>query len=94
MRNPLIADVPSGPLVRKAKERDVSQQGIDALIGRYLDDPQFREDFARDPEGTVRREGLELSADELIALHAADGVRLGEALRARISRAAFGLGSS
>jgi hypothetical protein len=72
----------------------VGQQGIDALIGRYLDDPNFREDFARDPEGTVRRYGLELTPDELTALHAADGVRLGEALRARISRAAFGIGGS
>ena len=94
MRNPLIAAFPGGPIGRRAKERGVSEQGIDALIGRYLDDPQFRADFARDPEGTVRREGLELSADELTALHAADGVRMGEALRARISRAAFGLGSS
>jgi len=72
----------------------VSQAGIDALIARYLDDPDFRADFARDPEGTVRREGLELSAEELVALHAADGVRLGEALRARTSRATFGIGGS
>jgi hypothetical protein len=72
----------------------VSQNGIAALIERYLDDPVFRADFTRDPEGTVRREGLELDAAELTALHAADGERLGEALRARISRAAFGIGSS
>ena len=72
----------------------MSQKGIDALVSRYLDDPQFRADFARDPEGTARREGFELDAGELQALHAADGVRLGEALRARISRAAFGLGGS
>jgi hypothetical protein len=65
----------------------MSQKGIDALVSRYLD-------FARDPEGTARREGFELDAGELEALHAADGVRLGEALRARISRAAFGLGGS
>lgn len=72
----------------------MSQDGIDALIERYLDDPGFRADFTRDPEGTVRREGLDLDADELIALHAADGVRLGEVLRARVSRAAFGIGGS
>lgn len=70
----------------------MSREGVDALIARYIDDPDFRADFARNPEATVRREGFDLSADELEALHAADGVRLGEALRARISRAAFGLG--
>ncbi len=72
----------------------MSQNGIDGLIERYLDDPVFRADFTRDPEGTVKRSGLELNADELTALHAADGARLGEVLRARISRAAFGIGSS
>jgi hypothetical protein len=49
----------------------VSQAGIDALIERYLDDPGFRADFTRDPEGTVRRSGLELDAEELTALHGA-----------------------
>jgi hypothetical protein len=70
----------------------MSHEGIDALVARYLDDPEFRAEFARNPEATVRRAGFELSDDELDALHAADGVRLGEALRARISRAAFGIG--
>lgn len=72
----------------------MSEKGIDALVARYLDDPEFRKAFARDPEGTVRRAGLELDAAELSALHAADGERLGEALRARVSRAAFGIGGT
>lgn len=70
----------------------MSREGIDALVARYIDDPEFRSEFADDPEATVRREGFDLDPSELEALRAADGVRLGEALRARISRAAFGLG--
>ena len=69
----------------------MSQAGIDALVERYLDDPQFRADFSRNPEATVRRAGFDLDDEELAALHAADGVRLGEALRARVSRASFGV---
>jgi hypothetical protein len=69
----------------------MSQAGIDALVERYLDDPQFRTDFSRNPEAAVRRAGFDLDDEELVALHAADGVRLGEALRSRISRASFGV---
>ena len=68
----------------------MSQAGIDALVERYLDDPEFRADFSRNPEAAVRHAGFELDEAELAALHAADGVRLGEALRSRISRVSFG----
>ena len=70
----------------------MSHAGIDALVERYLDDPEFRSDFGRDPVGAVRREGFDLDEEEIAALRAADGVRLGEVLRTRISRTSFGLG--
>lgn len=69
----------------------MSESGIAALMERYLDDAEFRAEFARDPERAVTDAGIELSADELAALHAADGVHPAEVLKARISRAAFGL---
>jgi hypothetical protein len=71
----------------------VSADVIVALVDRYLDDPQFRDAFARDPEAAVRAAGFQLDEEHWAALHAADGLRLSEALKRRSSYVSFGLGA-
>ena len=56
------------------------------LVERWTNDPGFRERLRADPEGTVREAGLELDAEDLAALHAADWDLADGDLAARINK--------
>ncbi len=68
----------------------MSRDAIAALVDRYLNDPSFREDFARDPEAATLAAGFALDEDELEALRGAVWSHGDEPLKARVSRYTFG----
>lgn len=50
----------------------MSQKGIEQLIGKALADQKFLQDFLKDPEGKVKAEGLDISAQELAQVKRVD----------------------
>ncbi len=42
----------------------MAQGGVDKLVERWLNEPEFREAMLADPEGTVARSGIELNEEE------------------------------
>lgn len=61
----------------------MSRQAVKQLIDRWINEPAFREELRADPEGTVRRSGLELDEDEWQALRQIDWSLPNEELQAR-----------
>lgn len=61
----------------------MSRQAVKQLIDRWINEPAFREELRADPEGTVRRSGLELVEDEWQALRQIDWPLPNEELQAR-----------
>lgn len=43
----------------------MSQKGIEQLLGRALVDKDFMEAVLKDPEGEIRKAGLDISPEEL-----------------------------
>jgi hypothetical protein len=68
----------------------MSRESVAALVDRYLNDPLFRGDFARDPEGATLAAGITLDEDEVEALRAAVWKQGDEPLEARVSKYSFG----
>jgi hypothetical protein len=68
----------------------MSQTAVEALMDRWVNEPQFREAVRKDPEGAVRATGLELDADEWAALREIDFGASDEQLQMRISRGGGG----
>ena len=68
----------------------MSHDAIAALVDRYLNDPDFRTEFARDPEGATRAAGFALDDDEIDALRAAVWTHGDEPRKTRVSRYSFG----
>ena len=64
----------------------MSQQAVEQLLDRWMNEPQFREQLRQDPEGTVRGAGVELDADEWAALRSTDFNLSDEELQTRISK--------
>lgn len=63
----------------------MSREAVGKLIDRWINEPVFWAALQADPEGTVRRSGVELDADEWAALRAIDW-RLSDAeLQTRLS---------
>ena len=55
-------------------------------MDRWINEPGFRDEVRRDPEGAVRRSGIQLSDDEQAALRSIDWNLPDEELRARLSK--------
>ena len=64
----------------------MSQEDVKTLIDRWMNDPAFREDVRADPEGAIRRTGLELNADEWAAVRNLDWQISDEELTARANK--------
>ena len=64
----------------------MSQEALEEIMDRWMNDPSFRSEFSADPEGTAEQEGLSLTAEELESLKAMVGDAPGEELEPRISR--------
>jgi len=56
---------------------------VTKLIDRWMKDPKFREAVRKDPEGTVRKAGAELTQEEWRALRNVDWTMTDEELGAR-----------
>lgn len=65
----------------------MSHETIGKLIDRWINDPAFRQQMRADPEGTVKRSGTQLDADEWAALRNVDWQLSDEQLQSRISKA-------
>lgn len=50
----------------------MSQKGIEQLVGRALVDKDFMEAVIKDPEGEIRKAGLDVSPEELAQIKEVD----------------------
>jgi hypothetical protein len=64
----------------------MSREAVEVLIDRWMNEPEFRDEMRADPEGTVRRTGVELDEDEWQALRSMDWTASDEELQARVSK--------
>ena len=64
----------------------MDREGVGELMDRWINEPGFRDEVRRDPEGAVRRSGIQLSDDEQAALRSIDWNLPDEELRARLSK--------
>ena len=64
----------------------MTQSAIETLMDRWENDPGFRAELRRDPEGAVRAAGVSLSDEERAVLGAIDWSQSDEELSARASR--------
>jgi hypothetical protein len=55
-------------------------------MDRWMNEPNFRDEIRRNPEGTVRRMNLELDEDEWAALRNMDWTLPDEELQARANK--------
>lgn len=64
----------------------MSRTAVEQLMDRWMNEPAFRDEMRMDPEGTVRRAGVELDAHEWDALRSVDWSASDGELQARVSR--------
>ncbi len=64
----------------------MSQQTLERLMARYTDDPQFKEQLKRDPEGAARQAGVELDEEDRRVLQQLDWSLPDEELQQRVSK--------
>lgn len=65
----------------------MSRENIEKLMDRWINEPAFREELRGDPEGVVRKSGMELDDDELAALKSIDWNLPDEELKLRANKA-------
>lgn len=63
----------------------MSQEAVGKLIDRWLNEPKFRDEIRNDPEGTVKKAGVELSPDEWKALRNVNWDMSDEELKSRVN---------
>lgn len=66
----------------------MSHEAVGRLIDRWLNDREFREQLRRDPAGTVRRTGVELSEEEWQVFRKIDWKLSDNELKTRITKVA------
>ena len=64
----------------------MSRDAIGELVDRWINEPAFRADVRQDPEGAVRRSGIQLNEDEMAALRNIDWSLPDEELRSRLNK--------
>jgi hypothetical protein len=65
----------------------MSREAVETLIDKWMNEPEFREEIRRDPEGAVSRTGVVLDKVEMEALRSMDWNASDEELQARASKA-------
>lgn len=65
----------------------MSREAVESLIDRWINDPVFREELRKDPEGAIRSTGVELDEEEWAALRRIDWGLTDEDLRLQVSKA-------
>jgi hypothetical protein len=63
----------------------MSREAVSKLVDRWINEPAFRTQMRADLEGTVKRSGVELDADEWAALRNVDWSLSDEQLQARVN---------
>lgn len=64
----------------------MSRQAVETVMERWMDDPSFRSQMRQDPEGTIRRNHIELDSEEMAALSNTDWTASDEELQSRVSK--------
>ena len=64
----------------------MSKESISAIMDRFVNDPQFQQEFRADPKATAARYDYDLSEKELEALESMDLSGSNEELMARVSK--------
>ena len=64
----------------------MSEESISAIMDRFVNDPQFQQEFRADAKGTAAKYGYDLSEKELEALETMDWSGSNEELMARVSK--------
>ena len=64
----------------------MSQEPISAIMDKFVNDPQFQQEFRADPKATAARYGYDLSEDQVSALESMDWSGSNEELMARVSK--------
>ena len=70
----------------------MSRESVEMLVERWMEDASFRSALRKDPEGTIRGTGLELSTEEWAAVRNIDWSLSDEELTSR--RSAMGCAAS
>lgn len=63
----------------------MSRKAVEELVDRWINDEGFQAEMRQDPEGAVKRTGLELDEDEWAALRVIDWNLTNEELMTRSS---------
>ena len=64
----------------------MSEESVSAIMDRFVNDPQFQQEFRADPKATAARYDYDLSEKEVEALESVDWSASNEELRARVSK--------
>ena len=64
----------------------MSRDAIGELVDRWINEPAFRAELRQDPEGAVRRSGIQLNDDEMATLRNIDWSLPDEELRSRLNK--------
>lgn len=64
----------------------MSQESVQKLMDRWMNEPTFRTALRQDPEGTVKKAGVTLSAEELAALRKVNWKLSDSELKAQLSK--------
>jgi hypothetical protein len=64
----------------------MSEESISAIMDRFVNDPQFQQEFRADPKATAARYDFDLSEQELEAFESMDWSGSNEELMARVSK--------
>jgi hypothetical protein len=64
----------------------MSEESISAIMDRFVNDPQFQQEFRADPKGTAAKYDYDLSEKEMEALETMDWSGSNEELMARVSK--------
>lgn len=64
----------------------MSQEAFKEVVDRWMNDPQFRSEVRKDPEGAISRTGKSFTEEERGALKKVDWSLSDEELKARVSK--------
>ncbi len=64
----------------------MNRQAVETLMDRWINEPAFRTQMRQDPEGAVKRSGVELNDEEWAALRSIDWSLSDTELQTRVSK--------
>lgn len=65
----------------------MSYQAMGQLVDQWILNAEFRKNLRNDPEGTIKKSGVNLSADEWAAVKKIDWKQSDEELKSRVNKA-------